>query len=91
MNSMPNHRIENREEETNLLAYHLWQQAHCPPGEDLKFWLQAEEQLFGKKARQSAAKASGPAKTMAKSVTVAAGKRLVRSQPKSGKPQTKSR
>jgi hypothetical protein len=45
---MPPHRAEHLFEETNLLAYHLWQQANRPPGLDLKFWLQAEEQLFGK-------------------------------------------
>ncbi len=26
------------------LAYQLWQQAQCPLGRDLEFWLQAEQQ-----------------------------------------------
>jgi hypothetical protein len=42
------HRAENRSEETSIRAYHLWQKAGSPPGEDLKYWLQAEEQLFGR-------------------------------------------
>jgi hypothetical protein len=75
MNSIPKHRAEHRYEEISLLAYHLWQQAHCPPGEDLKFWLQAEEQLFGKHAPQSAAKgkAAASAKATAKHATTSAG------------------
>ncbi len=93
MNSMPNHRTENRFEETSQLAYHLWQKAGCPPVEDLKFWLQAEEQLFGKLDRQPAAKAkaAGTAKPAAKSATASAGKSLVKSPPKSVKPQAKAR
>lgn len=61
MNSMPPHRPEHRYEEISLLAYHLWQKAKCPPGEDLKFWLQAEQQLFGKCAPQSATGGKAPA------------------------------
>jgi hypothetical protein len=57
MKPMPPHRVENRFEETSMLAYHLWQQAGSPSGEDLKFWLQAEEQLFGKPGQQAAANA----------------------------------
>lgn len=93
MNSVPNHRTENRYEETSQLAYHLWQKAGCPPVEDLKFWLQAEEQLFGKHDRQSAAKAkaAGTTKPATKSATASSGKNLVKSQPKSAKPQSKPR
>lgn len=89
MNSMPNHRAENRDEATNLLAYHLWQQAHCPPGDDLKFWLLAEEQLFGKHDRQFTAKAKAAA--TARSATPSAGKSRGKSQSKPAKQQSKSR
>ena len=86
MNSIPRHRAEHRYEEISLLAYHLWQQAHCPPGEDLKFWLQAEEQLFGKRERQAAAKAK--AAGTPKSLTQSAGNGPTKSQPKAAKPQS---
>lgn len=90
MNSIPPHRAEHRYEETSLLAYHLWQQAHCPPGEDLKFWLQAEEQLFGKREPQSATgqkapashTATGNARTGGKRARSAASKAPARSQSK---------
>lgn len=82
MNSMPPHRPEHRYEEISLLAYHLWQKAKCPPGEDLKFWLQAEQQLFGKCAPQSSTagkapatqKSAAPAKTTAKPAAKATAK-----------------
>ena len=93
MNQPLPHRTEHHAEETSLLAYHLWQQAHCPPGEDLKFWLQAEEQLFGKRAKQSATKAkkAGRASPVAKPATVSPNKALARSQPKAAKPQPRPR
>lgn len=98
MNSMPPHRPEHRYEEISLLAYHLWQQAHCPPGEDLKFWLQAEQQLFGKHETKSAAgqkapasqKAAGNGKTAPKRAASAAGKAPAKSQPKTGKQQARA-
>lgn len=34
--------------EIGLLAYHLWEAAGRPTGEDVKYWLQAEEQLLGR-------------------------------------------
>ena len=64
MNSLPKHRTEDQFEETSLLAYHLWEKADCPPGEDLKFWLQAEQQLFGKSEARSAASPLVAAKTL---------------------------
>ena len=84
MNTLPNHRTEHRSEEISLLAYHLWQKAHCPPGEDLKFWLQAEEQLFGKRDRHSDAKATAAdtARTVTKPAAASAGKGTVKSQSK---------
>lgn len=98
MNSMPPHRPEHRYEEISLLAYHLWQQAHCPPGEDLKFWLQAEQQLFGKREPKSAAgqkapasqKTAGNGKTATKRTASAAGKATAKSQPKAGKQQARA-
>lgn len=74
MNSTPHPRPERRYEEISLLAYHLWQKAECPPGEDVNFWLQAEQQLFGKDVPSSAGgkkapanhKTAGTAKTAAK-------------------------
>lgn len=90
MNSMPPHRPEHRYEEISMLAYHLWQKAQCPPGEDLKFWLQAEQQLFGKRAPQSptggkapaAQKSAAPAKTVAKPLAKPAAKATSKSPPK---------
>ena len=85
MKSMPNHRPEHHFEETSQLAYHLWQQAHCPLGEDLKFWLKAEEQLFGKREQQSVANAQsvGTARP--------AGNGTAKSQPKTTKQRAKTR
>lgn len=70
------HRAEHRSEETSMLAYHLWQKAGSPPGDDLKYWLQAEEQLFGRLDDQSqrtaasekpaSPKAAGAARSKAK-------------------------
>jgi len=84
MNSMPPHHPEHRYEEISLLAYHLWQQAQCPPGEDLKFWLQAEQQLFGKLAPESPvgrkAPASQKAAPPAKSAAKAGAKKPARQQ-----------
>lgn len=97
MNSIPPHHPEHRYEEISLLAYHLWQQAHCPPGEDLKFWLQAEEQLFGKRAPQSSAKtktAAAPkpaAKPAARSAPAPAAKARAKSMSKAAKPQPRAR
>lgn len=98
MNSMPPHRPEHHYEEISLLAYHLWQQAHCPPGEDLKFWLQAEQQLFGKREPKSATKQKAPAsqkaagngKTATQRAASAAGKAPAKSQPKAAKQQARA-
>ena len=32
-------------QDTQQLAYQLWQEANCPSGQDLDFWLKAEQQL----------------------------------------------
>ncbi|MDP1589680.1 MAG: DUF2934 domain-containing protein [Prosthecobacter sp.] len=78
-----------------MLAYHLWQQAHCPPGEDLKFWLQAEEQLFGKRGQQPAANAklAGTAQAVAKRATAStpAGNGSSKSQPWNAKKPARAR
>ena len=94
MNSMPPHRPEHRYEEISLLAYHLWQKAQCPPGEDLKFWLQAEQQLFGKKAPQSATGGKAPATQKAaahaKAAAKPAAKARAKSPPKTARQQTRA-
>ncbi|WP_395748491.1 DUF2934 domain-containing protein [Prosthecobacter sp.] len=105
MNSIPTHRTEHRYEEISLLAYHLWQKAQCPPGEDLKFWLQAEQQLFGKREPQSAAGKKAPTQTLAKTpgngkaatkrltttTTTTAGKTQARTAAKTGTQQQQAR
>ena len=92
MNQTPPHRTEHHAEETSLLAYHLWQQAHCPLGEDLKFWLLAEEQLFGKRAPQTATKgkAATSAKATAKPAAATAGKVAAKNQSKAAKQQARA-
>jgi hypothetical protein len=94
MNSIPSHRPEHRYEEISLLAYHLWQKANCPPGEDLKFWLQAEQQLFGKHEPQSAAGQKAPTQAQAQSKTKgngkAATKRLTATATAAGKTQART-
>ena len=42
----------------SLLAYEMWQNAGCPAGQDMKFWLEAEAQL-----RVMASKPAPPAVT----------------------------
>lgn len=71
---MPPHHPEHRYEEISLLAYHFWQQANCPAGEDLKFWLQAEQQLFGKQEPQAGPQTVGNGKSSAKRAASAAAK-----------------
>lgn len=93
MNHMPPHRTEHRFEETSMLAYHLWQQANCPPGEDLKFWLQAEEQLFGKSGQQPTANAkqAGTTKAVAKRATAPTGNGPSKNQPGNTKKTARAR
>lgn len=62
MNKILPHRPENHSEETSMLAYFLWEQAHCPPGQELHFWLEAERQLFGTRAQQPAGKPKAAAR-----------------------------
>lgn len=73
---------ENRFEKTRLLAYQLWQQANCPPGEDIKFWLKAEEQLFGKRGQQPGAnpRAGGAANSVGKRAATPTGNGSAKSQ-----------
>ncbi|MCF7787173.1 MAG: DUF2934 domain-containing protein [Prosthecobacter sp.] len=99
---MPPHRPEHRYEEISMLAYHLWQKAQCPPGEDLKFWLQAEQQLFGKRAPQSptggkapvtqksAAPTKASAKTTASTSAKPAAKATAKSPPKTARQQARA-
>lgn len=56
------HSTRDHSGEISLLAYHLWQQAGCPCGKDVHFWLQAEHQLLGRPQKQAAktAKAAKP-------------------------------
>ncbi len=39
------HPIPAHVAETRRLAYQFWQQSGCPSGQDLAFWLKAEEEL----------------------------------------------
>lgn len=45
---LPPSRRLNGEDETRTLAYLLWEQAGCPDGQDVTFWLAAERQIDGK-------------------------------------------
>ncbi|MHB1080102.1 MAG: hypothetical protein ACYC67_11910 [Prosthecobacter sp.] len=89
MNSMPNHRTEDRFEITSQIAHHLWRKAGCPPVADLNLWQQAEKRFFDNHNGQSTAKAK--AADAARPATASSGKRLVKSQPKSAKQHAKSR
>ncbi len=42
-----------RYDEIRAHAYLLWQQASCPVGQDLNFWLQAEQQLADTRSETS--------------------------------------
>jgi hypothetical protein len=44
----------NREEEIRHLAYKLWQEAGCPDGHDVEYWLSAESLWLDKQHRQVA-------------------------------------
>jgi len=72
--------LENRSEETRLLAHHLWEQAGCPLGQDTSFWLKAEQQLLGgghESPKSSAKRLTKPAGNgTAKSRAQPASKRL---------------
>jgi len=39
------HRPTPSEEEIRARAYFLWEQAGCPEGDGLRFWLEAEKEL----------------------------------------------
>ena len=42
------------EEETRARAHELWQEAGCPPGRDLEFWVRAERERDMKRLRELA-------------------------------------
>lgn len=41
---------ESLRQQIRELAYKKWENAGCPWGQDREFWLEAEEELFGKDA-----------------------------------------
>ena len=52
-------------QDTQQLAYQLWQEANCPSGQDLDFWLKAEQQLSAQSQARTvpASKAPGNSKS----------------------------
>jgi hypothetical protein len=42
----------NREQEIRQLAYKLWQDAGCPHGQDVTYWLTAESLWLDERRRQ---------------------------------------
>jgi hypothetical protein len=50
----------NREQEIRQLAYKLWQDAGCPHGHDVTYWLTAESLWLDKQRRQVAKPAKAP-------------------------------
>lgn len=92
-------------EEISQLAYHLWRQAGCPSGQDLKFWVEAEQLTAAKLKGQSqlaassgnvrrtetASKASNPSKTAAKRASQPSGNGSSKRQPEATKKSSKAR
>lgn len=70
-------------EETRQLAYQLWQDANCPSGEDINFWLQAEQQLAGNREEQFATnlKETGSSKSNVKRVITPTSNGSTKRQP----------
>lgn len=83
MNHATSHRNQQHIEKTSLLAYQLWQQANCPPGEDVKFWLQAEQLLSANRDQQPVTnpKVTGPTKSAIKRAATPLGHGSTKSQP----------
>lgn len=50
----------NREQEIRQLAYKLWQDAGCPHGQDVTYWLTAESLWLDEQSRQVAQRAKAP-------------------------------
>ena len=46
MKNTTRHTAPISHEENQRLAYQLWEEASCPSGQALDFWLKAEEQLL---------------------------------------------
>lgn len=61
-------------------AYHLWQHANRPTGQDMEFWLQAEQQILQQPQAEAPSNAKSAAKTAAKANPQAA----LTYKPKSG-------
>jgi hypothetical protein len=92
-------------EEISQLAYHLWRQAGCPAGQDLKFWVEAEQLTAAKlkaqnqlavtdgnqKTIQKATKASETSKTSAKRAAPPSGNNSNKRQPEATKKAGKAR
>ena len=52
----------NRDDAIRQLAYHLWQEAGCPAGSDVQYWLKAESIWLDDQRALSAAKQAKAAK-----------------------------
>jgi hypothetical protein len=50
----------NREQEIRQLAYKLWQDAGCPHGQDVTYWLTAESLWLNEQRRQVSQPAKAP-------------------------------
>ena len=93
MKSTVEHSIKVKESEIRMAAYQMWEKAGRPPGRDLQFWLDAEEQL----RTASTAAAAKPVAHISRAesnhngVPKAATVRLGPSRPKSAKAQQKVR
>ena len=92
-------------EEISQLAYHLWRQAGCPSGQDLKFWIEAEQLTAAKlrgenqlaassgnvRRNETPTKASNPSKTAAKRASQPSGNNSSKRQPEASKKPSKAR
>jgi hypothetical protein len=65
----------NREEEIRQLAYKLWQEAGCPHGQDVTYWLAAESRWLDQQRREVAPPAK-PTRARKRSPKGMAGKEL---------------
>ena len=80
-------------EEISSLAYQLWQEASCPPGQDIDFWLQAEERLTKQRGATQGAAAKAPSnhKTAVQNTARPNGKGAAKRQPNVPKTPFKTR
>lgn len=85
MNHTAPSETQPRNEEIRARAYLLWEKANYPHGQDLDFWLQAEQQLAGKPpAQTNSAAASNGRKQRGAAPKVTAGARRASSPASNG-------